>query len=220
MSTAILVHSKDCNRFLLEEFFENFDELMLTYPTTLSTENIPYVNFCSSYNNVLTGDGLWSERLRIVLKEIKEDNIIFFLEDMIVKKINIESVKKIVDWHIKNNNDATKFGVHPFFNIKSKEKSVAGLDVYEQDIQPYRISHQPVCIFKKEFLEATIQEDVTPWEHECRINDQLTSGKFGNRKIYCVGRLGKSYDNGTLVGDVIEYYHALSGGKRIPYSHQ
>lgn len=218
MSTAILVHSKDCNRFLLGEFFQNFTDLMEVYDTFLSTENIPYTNQLHLHSNILTGDGVWSYRLRNVLNEMKNyDNIIFFLEDMIVKHVNLEKLKVVLDWHIKNKNDATKLGVHPFFNAKSREENVAGFDVYEQLQQPYRISHQPVCIFKREFLEATIQEDVTPWEHECKTNDQLTAGKFGDRKIFCVGKLGKSYENGTLVGDVIEYYHALSAGQRIPF---
>lgn len=220
MSLAILCHSKDENRNILDEFF---DGLCKYGPSDakvyLTTENSFYMKKNIEMTNILTGDGFWSTRLRKGLESIPEDNILFFLEDMIVKSWNHELFNQVVDFHVSNNNDSTKFGNDQYFDASLSDTMIGNFRIMEHTGRLYRLSHQPTTLFKKSFLLETIQEDVTPWDYECLINDKLVAGEFGKRKIFIVGSSPPPvHSPGSKHGEIIEYHHALMRGKRIQYN--
>jgi len=224
MSIAILCHSKDENRNILDEFFNGLTRYApSSIPIYLTTENVPYSRnertFGHGVTNILTGDGLWSTRLRKGLESIPEDNILFFLEDMIVKSWNHELFQKVVDFHISNDNDSTKFGNDQYFDASLSDTTIGNFRIMEHTGRLYRLSHQPTTLFKKSFLLETIQEDVTPWDYECLINDKLVAGEFGKRKIFIVGSSPPPiHSPGSKHGEIIEYHHALMRGQRIQYN--
>lgn len=225
---CVLVHSKDCNDDVLNEWCDAaaHNSHIMSYKIFITRENqtysrIPKTKIGSWKSEVLmTGDGKWSDRLRVALSNLSKEyeHIIFFLEDMIIKNIDVGLFEEVITYHVKNNNDQTKFGSHPFFNISDTGQKIGDFSICYQNIQPYIISHQPVSIFKRSYLEKIIQDSVTPWEHEIKTNNELSNGKYGEFKVCVVGSNPPCFKGvGQDYGEIIEYHHLLSQGVRIPY---
>jgi hypothetical protein len=213
---GILCHSKDCNRDVTLQWIESaFRHLDLQdYPLYVSTENIPI----GVGKSIVTGDGLWSTRLRKALEEVDCKHILFFLEDMIIKKVDTFAMQLVVSWHISNGNDVTKFGNNPCFTVSDTGETILQHKILRQDIGEYVLSHQPASIWKKDFLLSTIQTDVSPVDHECIVSPKLVREHRGEYNVYVVGSNPSLPQTPTLdQGEIIEYHHALRHGLPLPY---
>lgn len=209
MSLGIIIHTCDNYSFIWDKFIQHFNNHQFTnhYPVYFCNE-VQSVSF-TGIQQIKTEIGSWSDRLKIALNVIKEENILYLQEDFIIDLVNHIILKKCINFHTLLDNDITKLGSFVEFTLKEKPLDIDGLPIYYQKpSSKYIMSHQPPAIFKKSFLLSTLNESMSPWEHECGISDKINRGEI-NCKSFCVGHIQNN------CGEIIQYRHALRGGKYI-----
>src|SRR5690606_36625180 len=185
-------------------------------PIFYSSESIPLQNS----ESILTGPGEWSHRMRLSLKyiDLKYSNILLLVEEFIPQKVNHNILELSIEYHIRHA-DLTKFGYFDLFKLNILKNLTNQYFTCKQELQPYRISHQPIAIWKRSFLEETLRKDVCPAGHEIEVNDDLQNGDFGKKNIVCITTCKPQlFRPGLDQGEIIEYHHAIFRGKEIKYT--
>lgn len=239
MSTAVLVHSKDCyKQYTLNclagiyRTFEQYkdvvespsykgDAFMLQGSVSniyVTTEKEPLEFFDAK--NIITGDGFWSDRLKLALEAIPDDDVILFLEDMIIQYSNPSMVKSAISFHERENAIMTKLGNHAWFASIPTNLRYGRYHVLKQTGGLYIMSHQPVTIFDRKYLLSTLESGQTPWQHECDTSSKYRESGCPDG-IYIFSdpqrKLVEHETPGTDLGSIIIYHHALSKGEEIEY---
>ena len=209
--TPILVHSIDKYNDMAQECVTStvreLGSSITNFPVYHASESMTIKNV----NNINTGDGSWSQRLRTALDQLPYDHIIYMLQDFIPKFICQISLEEAIKYHVRTDNDITKLGLSEFFNVQRKPFSLSRRHyIYSQTTGPYLISHQPIAIWRKSFLYNTLYGDITAAQHE--MLDVPC-------KVECLDyyRPQINSDPHKDFGTIIEYHHALFQGKNIEY---
>ena len=212
MSTCVILHSCDKYHYILDEFFEHFEEhfpykdFTVYHITETKRYNRPYTH------NISIESGSWSERFTLALKEIPEDNFVYLQEDMIILNVDGPAVMGCVALHemnLKNNFYITKMGAFHDFRLSCTDYYL--LDKYPVWIQvegSYVMSHQPPAIFNKEFFAQTLQREHDVWTHECEVSDEINAEKYGQVNVFCVGNVFYPVNK----SEIITSHHAIRKG--------
>lgn len=217
MSTCVILHSCDKYHYILDEFFEHFEEHFPYMDFTFYhiTETQPYVKPYS--HNIVANDKSWSKRFKLTLKEIPEDNFIYLQEDMIIFNVDGPAVMGCVVLHeanIENDFYITKMGAFHDFRLSDTHYQLAyKYPVWLQVDGPYVMSHQPPAIFNKEFFLSTLEREHDVWTHECEVTDEIKDGKYGTVNVLCVGNLFYPVNK----SEIITSHHAIRKGTYVKY---
>ena len=190
----VVIQGCDKYSFIFDEFlsyFQNFPRTIFD-KTYFCNEEVD-VNLNDGIIQIKTGVGEWSDRLIKILSQTKNQNIIYIQEDFFIKNVNIEELENGINFHLSNNNDITKFGYFSSFILETYDLLINK----QSNKSSYLISHQPISIFKKDFLLSTLSSNINCWQHEQFISNEAS--------VYCYGKYNQ----------VIQYHHALYRGVRI-----
>ncbi len=192
---AVVIHSCDKYSWILPEFFSYFNKnfpFELEWPIYFCNEEVDVITTLYNRKHIKAGTGSWSARLKYILENIEEKDILYIQEDFFLQYCNTEWLQMTANLHGSIKSNITKLGsnyeftlegpfTHDFFN-----KIDCELPIYLQRSGLYMMSHQPVALFNKEFLLSTLTEDCGPSEHE--IN---TSKKMQNmeKPPICIGQV-------------------------------
>lgn len=201
MSLALLVHACDKHSFVFERFLKAFDHFNLNVPCYFATESTN-VN-SERFKNINVNERIWSTRLKKVLSFISEKNIIFIQEDFIINHFNRDAFLELYHFHNDYDVDITKTGSFPTFSLKR----TSILNIYAQNSGQYLMSHQPIAIFKKDFLESTLDIEQNASEHE-----MYWSEKIQDKKIFCYGL---NYSEHQMENRIFAYNHVIRQGNII-----
>lgn len=217
MSTAIIVHTKDSNRWYTERcvniLFKKLP-VQITKNTYILTEYEPY-RFMNE-TNIITGAGSWSDRLIKALDLITTENVIILSDDTIIKRCNESTLLTIIDMHDRKKADATKLGDRKNFIVEPTGMTLGPLLIKKQ-VDGLFMSHTPLTIFNRKWLLASLKPNQTIWEHECEGTNMITGT---NHLIFVVCDNDSNRITETPGGDIgciIEYHDALVDGKDIEY---
>ena len=168
-NVAVLIFA--CDRYELlfkgfDYFFnENWDHTILLkkYFTTEHKELK-----IKGYTNLKSGDGAWSDRLKIVLNQIDEDYIIFMQEDMwLNKKIPEGVLHQILSYVTENELKLVKLHSSDVYRTNELNTNFSGFklsEVIKKDSN-FLMSHQ-VSIWSKDFLKKQLKKNEHPWRNE------------------------------------------------------
>jgi hypothetical protein len=201
MSLALLVHACDKHSFVFERFLNAFEYFNLDIPCYFSTESSSINN--KKFKNININESIWSKRFKLVLNNIQEKNIVLLQEDFIVKYFNKELFLSLYNFHNEQDSDITKTGSFPTFSLKNTSYK----NIYAQNNGHYLMSHQPIAIFKKEFLLSTLDIDQNASQHE-----MYWSEKIKNKKIFCYGL---NHLEHQMNNEIFAYEHVIRQGKLI-----
>lgn len=220
MKTCVILHSCDKYHYILDEFFEHFEEHFPYHDFTVYhiTEQKSYTRPYT--HNISVGSSSWSERFTIALKDIPEDNFIYLQEDMIIFNVDAPAVMGCVVLHeanVENNFYITKMGTfHDFTLMPTNYQLAYKYPVWLQAEGPYVMSHQPPAIFNKEFFLKTLEREHDVWTHECQVTDEINSGKYGQINVLCVGNLFYPVNK----SEIVTSHHAIRKGAYVKYDPQ
>ena len=182
---ALIVHT--CDRYKLlypgfEYFFKKnwpYTELQIGYYFLTEEES------CKSdvFKNIKTGKGEWSDRLLNGLKQIDEDYVIYFQEDMwLSKPVIADTVNKIIDFSLDNEINLFKLSSNGVYHTRATHQYINGLEVgvLDNEMSGYLMSHQ-VSVWKKAFLMEQLLYKEHPWRNERKGTRRL---KKLNPEIY------------------------------------
>ena len=120
------------------------------------------------YANTIKVTGIWTERLRKALEQIKSDNVLLMLDDFFIRsKVNIERIEYCIS---QMNDDIAVFN----FEKKYRNCDVSNLKGFERQFnnQVYLNSAQPSLWSKKALLERLKDnKDIWQWE-TTKVNDK------------------------------------------------
>jgi hypothetical protein len=184
-SIALIVHT--CDRYkLLYRGFEYFFKKNWPYGDVqigyyFLTEEDTYTS--PIFTNIKTGKGEWSDRLLNGLKQIPEDHIIYFQEDMwLSKPVEADTVNKVIDFSLANQINLFKLSSNGVYHTRPVNVHINGLavGVLDNENSGYLMSHQ-VSIWKKTFLMEQLKYKEHPWRNERKGTKRL---KKLNPEIY------------------------------------
>ena len=145
---------------------------------------VELLEFCPEFIR-LRHESVWPERwtakLREQIKQIPEENIFVWLDDLVIQKsIRLEFMEI---YFLFNLLDADSFRIMPRNSASNMENvpfTIGGHQVKQLHPGPYMVSFHP-NIFKKEFLLAALRIDESPWE--CEVKSQ---NRFHDKNIYSI----------------------------------
>ncbi len=184
---ALVVHT--CDRYKL--LYGGFTYFFKKY-WPVGDINISYYFFTEeegfdsdSFTNIKTGKGEWSDRLLNGLRQIPEDYILYFQEDMwLSKPVNADIVRQLIDFSISQDVKLFKLSSNSVYHNIPIGMYINGLAVATLDNEKsqYLMSHQ-VSIWNKGFLMDQLKHKEHPWRNERRGTKRL---KALNPRIYHV----------------------------------
>ena len=201
MSLSLLVHACDKHSFVFERFLKSFSNFNLKIPCYFATESTS-INH-EKFKNINVNEPIWSKRLKIILNSIEEKHVVLLQEDFIIKRFDKHLFMSLYDIHNQYDIDIMKTGSFPTFSLNKTSFK----NIYAQNNGLYIMSHQPIAIFKKEFLLSTLDIEQNASQHE-----MYWSEKIKDKKVLCYGlnHLEHQIDN-----EVFGYEHVIRQGKLI-----
>lgn len=184
-SIALIVHTCDRYKLLYPGFAHFFKknwpycEVPISY--YFLTEEEDYTS--NIFANIKTGKGEWSDRLLNGLKQIPEEYIIYFQEDMwLTKPVNADTLNKIMNLAVSDKINLFKLSSNSVYQTKAMGEYINGLAVavLDNEKSEYLMSHQ-VSIWKKTFLMDQLKYKEHPWRNERKGTKRL---KKLNPEIY------------------------------------
>ncbi len=173
---ALLVHACDRYEFLYEGFAFFFAKYWNAgapctcyFATEEKTASLP------GFRNIQSGRGEWSDRLAVLLKQIPEDYILYFQEDMWLTMptnpaffAQLFALSRTNDWKLVKLHSADVYRTMP------TEHEVEGFRVARLDNQQSRflMSHQ-VSLWNKAFLLQQLPPGEHPWRNERKGTKRL-----------------------------------------------
>lgn len=111
---------------------------------------------------IYSGSGEWSDRLRVLLKQIPTDYVLYFQEDHWLTK-KPPDLAFLMSEMVEN--DLLRLQISPIVHFYKLTGS--GKILFFDPQSKYLVSHQP-SIWKKKFLLDCLTEGETPWVNEYR----------------------------------------------------
>ncbi|MFN6943578.1 MAG: hypothetical protein ACK4ND_01420 [Cytophagaceae bacterium] len=166
---AVLVHACDRYEFLYQGFhifFQKYWDRSIPCTCYFASEEKD-VNL-TGFTNIKSGKGEWSDRLRTVLKQIPEQHIIYFQEDMwLSKPVNRTFFEELFLLFQKNSLKQVKLHSARVYKVEPTGDYISGLSVSKlnNELSAYLMSHQ-VTLWDKEFLISQLPPKEHPWRNE------------------------------------------------------
>lgn len=212
-NVALLVYA--CDRYQLlykgfDYFFRKNWDSNLKIKEYFATEILD-LNF-STYENLKSGKGEWSNRLKRVLDQIDEEYIIFFQEDMWMSGKVKDGVLELVLDHMKSHElDLLKLHSSEVYETEEIGVDFNGLSLTKvlKDRSNFLMSHQ-VSIWKKSFLFDQLQDNEHPWRNERRGSKRLKKNKSEIFQLDYLSENGKSAINANKDENASGEYHTIS----------
>ena len=147
------------------------------------------------------GKGQWGKRLRLALERVKEPYILHMQEDMwFTNLLDNEIVFSNFKLMQKNNWNHCK--------LQKDCKHELGIETDYNNPLWYVVSHQP-GLWKKDYLLNTLDDEMTPFEHETTLNLQIHKYTSLGELVHCsetkafpyidVSRRGKLREEGRFM---------------------
>lgn len=173
---ALLVHSCDRYEFLFpafEFFFSKYWNFDIPFRYYFATEEKQVQ--IEGFENILSGKGEWTDRLRILLEKIPEKYVLYFQEDMwLSEPVNPEFFSGIADLAAQLNWQQLKLHSSEVYTTTATPYYVEGFNIALLDNQQsdFLMSHQ-VTLWNKEFLLQQLQQPEHPWRNERKGTKRL-----------------------------------------------
>lgn len=216
MKQCIILHSCAKYHFILDEFFQHFEQHFLyeDYDIYHITERIPYYKHYTT--NIVLKDESWRDRFVKALDQIQCETFLYLQEDMLILHTEPEVIAGAfrIYHDVKDQGCVIiKLGTFHDFTLNQTAFDLSGHPIFIQNNGPYVMSHQPPAIFNKEFFIKTLYKEHNVWTHECEVSEEINNGIYGNIFALCIGRpyypVNKS--------DIITSHHAIRKGIYIKY---
>lgn len=175
-NVALLVHACDRYEFLykgFEFFFSQHWDFGIPCKYYFATEEKRVT--INGFQNIRSGKGQWSDRLATLLKEIPEDYILYFQEDMWLNKgVNQAFFKHLFEMATGNNWKQVKLHSSQVYKTKATQLFVEGFNIstLDNESSQYLMSHQ-VTLWNKSFLIQQLYKGEHPWRNERRGTKRL-----------------------------------------------
>ena len=212
-AVALLVFSCDQYEFLYEGFDFFFKKNWGHVPGVknyFATENIDAK--IDGFQNLKSGDGPWTNRLKFVLDQIEEDYIIFFQEDMWLNKpVAVSTVQKIIHFALDHQTKLVKLHSTDAYVTEETTTVFDGLTLAKINTEKsnFLLSHQ-VSIWDKAYFYAQLEDDENPWKNEVKGSDRMRSTKEAIFQIDLLSFDGKSPNNGNEKNAQHSAYYGVS----------
>jgi hypothetical protein len=173
---ALLVHSCDRYRFLykgFEYFFSRHWDFAIPLKYYFATEE--ETAEVKGFENIQSGKGEWTNRLRVLLKKIPEDYIIYMQEDMWLNKdINPNFFKKLFNLTIENGWKQVKLNSSKVYETIATSIFIEGFNIaiIDNKTSDYLMSHQ-ITLWDKQFLLQQLVKGEHPWRNERKGTKRL-----------------------------------------------
>lgn len=231
-NVALLVHSCDRYKFLykgFESFFLRHWDFSIPCSYYFATEE-KKVDIKGFYN-IQSGKGEWTDRLAVLLKNIPEDYVLYFQEDMWLNKdVNGTFFKQLFNTAISNAWNQVKLHSSEVYKTVQTNVFIEGFNIARLDNQAsdYLMSHQ-VTLWNKQFLLQQLPKGEHPWRNERKGSKRLKAidaeifqadyfAENGKPEININNHPVKRSEyrtisvNGTLNGDVVPFISVLQQG--------
>jgi len=175
-SVALIVHS--CDRYELlfkgfEYFFRKNWDFGIPLRYYFATEEVQVD--MPDFVNIKSGKGEWSDRLRLLLEQIKEDYVLYFQEDMWLNKpVDPEFINALICKATADKWMQVKLNSSEVFKTVPSGLSINGFEVAQLDnkLSGYLMSHQ-VTLWNKRFLMDQLKPKEHPWRNERKGTKRL-----------------------------------------------
>lgn len=173
---ALLVHSCDRYEFLykgFEFFFSNHWDFSIPCSYYFGTEEKKVT--IRGFQNIRSGKGQWSDRLLELLKEIPEEYILYFQEDMwLTRDVNPQFFTKLFEFTLQNDWQQVKLHSSEVYKTKPTSLYIEGLNIAKINnaSSEFLMSHQ-VTLWNKKFLSEQLHKNEHPWRNERRGTKRL-----------------------------------------------
>jgi hypothetical protein len=166
---ALIVHT--CDRYQLlykgfEYFFRKNWPMDIHIKYYFATEE---ADAClTGFENIKSGKGEWTDRLRKLLDQIDEEYIIYFQEDMwLSKPVSRAFFDQLINVTLRNNWKQVKLNSSDVFTTEKTNQFIEGFNVARLNTEKskYLMSHQ-VTLWNKLFLKAQLKPNEHPWRNE------------------------------------------------------
>ena len=223
---ALLVHSCDRYEFLYQGFqffFNKHWDFTMPCNYYFATEEKQFKT--DLFENIQSGKGEWSDRLRYLLTEkISENYVLYFQEDMwLDAKVNADFFKKLFELARKNDWKQVKLHSSNVYVTKPTELFIDDFNVAVLDNQAsgYLMSHQ-ITLWNKQFLISQLAKNEHPWRNERKATKRLKQLDPEIQHIDYFAENGQIAINNNLPAAVRSGYSSVSvnstlDGNVLPY---
>lgn len=175
-NVALLVHACDRYQFLYKGFDYSFSKnwdfsipCQYYFATEIKSTAV------NGFTNIKSGNGEWADRLSTLLKNIDEEYVLYFQEDMwLSKPVNPKFFTELFNLVVANNWQQVKLHSSSVYQTHATEFFIEGLNIAEIDNKEsnYLMSHQ-VTLWKKDYLLAQLYKNEHPWRNERKGTKRL-----------------------------------------------
>lgn len=173
---ALIVHS--CDRYELlfkgfEYFFRKHWDFEIPLHYYFATEEVQVD--MPGFENIKSGKGEWSDRLRLLLEQIEEEYVLYFQEDMWLNKpVDPEFINALICKATSNRWMQVKLNSSEVFKTMPSGLSINGFEVAKLDNQQsgFLMSHQ-ITLWNKKFLMDQLKPKEHPWRNERKGTKRL-----------------------------------------------
>ncbi|WP_231464120.1 MULTISPECIES: hypothetical protein [unclassified Pedobacter] len=175
-NVALLVHACDRYEFLYKgfdySFSKNWDfKIPCNYYFATEIKDAEV----NGFTNIKSGKGEWADRLANLLKNIDEDYVLYFQEDMwLSKPVNPKFFTELFKLATINNWKQVKLHSSDVYVTKETDNFIEGFNIAEVDNKAsnFLMSHQ-ITLWKKDFLLAQLHKREHPWRNERKGTKRL-----------------------------------------------
>ena len=175
-TVALLVHSCDRYRFLyhgFEYFFNKYWPKEINCKYYFATEKINVE--IKGFENIRSGQGEWSDRLRTLLQKIEEPYILYFQEDMwLSKPVDARFFEQLFFLCQQQQWQQVKLHSSEVYKTIPTDLFISGLKISKLDNEAsdFLMSHQ-VTLWYRQFLLHQMAKSEHPWRNERRATKRL-----------------------------------------------
>lgn len=205
MSFQVFVCACDKYNWIYPDFIR-YANSNLPYEYSFWTENI----YDENHNILPTYREKWYERMLYVLNILKCRDVIYLQEDFIILSVDKEVIEESYNFHKRKNSLITKLGNNYEFRTYPYPERIGRFSVSLQDKNDeYLMSHQPVSIFNREFLIASLEgvRPDGPSKHEILGSNWMRA--CGSTKVFCIGESHRPKN----YSEIFHIEHAIRKGE-------
>ena len=178
-NVALLIHTFDGYRRYWQGSIHFTQQHSTVFPTYFANEN-RQVSLPESWTQLRCGKGAFGYRLRRALEQILEPYVVYIQEDMWLQQDIPSDLLQRATRKMEHDNLVS---IKLFHGCQH--------DIHETDLNNprwYIGTHQP-SLWNREFLLNTIQDSMTPFQHEVRLNQRLHRNRHESNRVSCVDDL-------------------------------
>ena len=175
-STALVIHA--CDRYALlfkgfSYFFEKYWNHDIATKNYFLTESLAVS--IPNFQNIQSGKGEWSDRLRIALEQIPKKFILYIQEDVWFNhSVSKDFYEKLFAFAEEKEAKLIKLHSSLVYKTKPTDTIIDGLQVtiLDNEASEFLMSHQ-ISLWNREFLIAQLPKGEHPWRNERKGTQRL-----------------------------------------------